>query len=242
MNENEVAPLVHRPSYELSPSAEMTEVLQYTDWFVAGTGDSREHYRYRRYFETMQHLPLSQRRQVHVDVGCGVGLFSWVFLDWATGKMLDFKRLRLFGLDQNRTSLDLASRLREKLSLVVPSYPKLRYYEKAETLSRNLIKRHLKGSDYVITFGHVLAQSHSSEEIRQFTGVIRSALEVMEEGCRCTLVAVDARGATWAFGQGWNQLLSSLNQSDIDYEDCCLPKSYINGPADRKMATLHSHP
>ena len=91
------SPLKDRPDYELPPDAGITEVLQYTDSFVAGTHDTVDHYRYNRYVETLNLLTPSKVRQVHVDIGCGVGLFSWAFLDWATANGIEHKRIRLFG-------------------------------------------------------------------------------------------------------------------------------------------------
>ena len=67
------------PSPVVPAGASFAEVVQNTDWFC-WRNDSPPPYRYRRYREVLGHLTPSGRRGAHVDIGCGAGLFSWVFL------------------------------------------------------------------------------------------------------------------------------------------------------------------
>ena len=243
MADKGVKPATVQPDHRLPSDAGLEMVLQYTDWFVAGTGDTEEHFRYSRYSQTLRHLAPSTRRQVHVDIGCGAGLFSWVFLDGAVAQNVSLERVRLFGLDRNRASLALAKRIREKLLAKVPSYPKLNYYRKPEILSRELRKRQIKGSDYVITFGHVLVQSHSPKEIQQFSEIIETVVEILERGCSCTLVAVDARREEERrqLSQGWDLLLSRLGNLDLRIKHVTFGwnDAHFVGPDDRKMTILY---
>ena len=240
MKANRVNPLVDRPDYELSPDAGITEVLQYTDSFVAGTHDTEDHYRYNRYIETLNLITASKARQVHVDIGCGAGLFSWAFLDWATANGLEHKRTRLFGLDHNQASLRLAKQIRKRLRSAVSDYPNLHYYRRSKKLTRSLRENHLKGSDYVITFGHVLEQAHDPEEIEQFSDVISSVLDVLEPGCNCTVIVVDAFEGQRRkdLERGWSRLRDNLDSIGIDVSEWSFRYSSLNPSGSRRLASL----
>ena len=241
MKERGVSSLANAPDFSISTSTSYKQVLEYSDWYVAGTGDKCPPYRYNRYLETLNQLPVGDGRQVHVDMGCGAGLFSWAYLDWATAKGIKYKHIRLFGLDHNPASLRLAKQIRKRLSSAISDYPKLRYYRQSESLIRNLEKLHLGDSDYVITFGHVLEQAHGSEEIQQFSVVIRSVLDLVEPGCRCTLVVVDAFAGQRRkdLEQGWSRLRENLNKMGIRSSELNMPYSSLNPSGSRRLASLH---
>ena len=81
------------PSPVVPANASFAEVVQYTDWFCY-RGDTHPPYRYDRYREVVGHPTPSGRREAHVDIGCGAGLFSWVFPDWAGGEQLGLRSRR----------------------------------------------------------------------------------------------------------------------------------------------------
>lgn len=70
-----------QPGHVVQKDAGFREVLQHTEHYVGGGNDTQPHYRYLRYRELLNDLEPSGRREAHVDIGCGAGLFSWTFLD-----------------------------------------------------------------------------------------------------------------------------------------------------------------
>ena len=182
------------PNHVVSANTGWVEVVQHTEWYVGGSGDSRAHYRYRRYRQVMGRLPPGEGREAHVDLGCGAGLFSLVFLDWATEKGVEYDRLDLYGLDHCPAMLQLAQETRNRLLQYVPNYPALHYGGDVDALCNQLRENHREGTDYTITLGHVLVQAHTPDVIQNFTRVISHIVALIGPGRNCALVAVDAAG------------------------------------------------
>ena len=121
-----------------------------------------------------------------------------------------------------------------------PKYPELHYSHKAKPLLRELTGNHQSGTDYTITFGHVLAQAHSPTNIKAFTRVILDILKLMDDGSNCFVVAVDARGASIPFAEGWTSLLGNLESANISYEPHNVPPtSKINDCSCAKIVALY---
>ena len=229
--------------YEISKEATFDEVVQYTDHYVGKGNDeqpkARPDYRYRRYKELLRGLTPSGQREAQIDLGCGAGLFSWVFLDWAVTKRLDPGLVELYGLDQCPAMLCLAQEIRSRLMRHIPNYPKLRYDHDPKSLLETLTKNHRKGTDYIITFGHVLAQAHTPEDVDAFTRVIVHILELMGARSNCMVLAVDARNAATPYAAGWSSLLKSLEDANIRHEQHEVRKTRINDNESASMASLH---
>ena len=206
-----------QPNYVVAPDTELPEVLRYTDWYVAGRGDSRSHYRYDRYMSGLQSHPASERRQAHVDIGCGAGLFSWVFLDWATENSVGYDRVDLYGLDHCQAMLDLAEIARSKLLQYIPNYPSLRFCRDVDSILLQLTEHRREDTDYIITFGHVLIQAHSPENINDFTQIVVHINELKDAHSNLILVPVDAFSGNRPaeFSKAWKLLSDSLEQAGI---------------------------
>ena len=244
MAEHGITTLTNRPSHVVQEDAGFTEVLQHTDYYV-GKGNeanpgSQPHYRYRRYLEVLQQLEASTHREVNIDIGCGAGLFSWAFCDWATDHDVDPNYVALFGLDHSQSMIRLAYEVRDKLKQNIPSYPESHYCHKPEALLQELAENHHKRTDYTITFGHVLAQSHTDTDIDEFTDVIVHIRELTDPKSNCTLLAVDARQWSSEFVEGWNSLLKSLEDAGISYEQASVTTTPINDNNGAKLAWLNS--
>lgn len=121
----------------------------------------------------------------------------------------------------------------------IPDYPELHYSHKAKPLLSELTGNHQSGTDYTITFGHVLAQAHAPTDIKVFTRVILHILKLMDDGSNCFVVAVDARGACIPFTEGWTSLLSNLEGANISYESHDVPTTKINDCSCAKIAALY---
>ena len=192
MADRGVRPLSWRPGFELSENAGKPEVLHYADWYVAGRGDREQHHRYNRCLGTLRGYRASDRQKVHVDIGCGTGLFAWAFLDWATEKGIAYDHISLYGLDRCQAMLDLAQTIKVKLSRNIISYPHLNYYRKVYDLLQNLTDNHKESTDYVVTFGYVLIQvwENSPRSIQDFAKIIAHIVGLPD--ARCSVLEVDA--------------------------------------------------
>lgn len=224
MAECDIAQPVVQPDYRVRRDATFEEVVQYTDAYVGNSNalffpNARRHYRYNLYLEELRDLEASGRREAHVDIGCGAGPFSWAFLDWVTEQDVGLDRIDLYGLDHSPAMIQLAKVVRDKLKQQIPDYPDLHYTYDDDALLIELMKNHREGTDYVITFGHVLAQAHSSPDIHDFTRIIVDIRNnLMDSPSECYLVGVDARSGFTAFVTGWGLLLNSLESTGIRHE------------------------
>ena len=233
MVEHNIVPVPH-PDHVVRADATFTQVVQHTYRFVGGYRDTQPDYRYRRYQGVLSHLRHNSRRTVHVDIGCGAGLFSWVFLDWATDRGLGHDLVELYGLDHSPQMLVLANEARARLMQTVANYPDLHYAQDPDALLHELTANHQPATDYAITFGHVLVQAHGPEAIHTFTRVIAHILRLMDAQSQCALIAVDALGRPKEFTAGWDALMTGLQQQGI------LPEQQENNRA--KFATLRRIP
>ena len=78
MAQHNIEPLQEPPDHVVRSDANYPEVVQNTDWYC-WRGDTRPPYRYRRYREILGYMQPEGRREAHVDIGCGAGLFLGLF-------------------------------------------------------------------------------------------------------------------------------------------------------------------
>ena len=241
MAEHNIEPRPHSPDHVVPYNAEFKKVVQHTDFYV-GKGNTysnaQPHYRYYRYLGALQRLLASEGRIAHVDIGCGAGLFSWVFLDWATERGVGLDRVDLYGLDHSPAMICLAQEVRTKLKQYIPKYPDLHYFHDLDDFLRELTENHHEGADYIITFGHVLVQAHKPRDIQNFTRVIAHIRELMDARSNCALVAVDAHGRSTDLATSWDLLLNSLKCVGIRYEQQDATEMAFNYDNGAKFATL----
>ncbi len=206
-----------QPPYEINVDASFSDAVRYADWYLTPHGNEIEHYRFDRYLNAIE-LALTHRRGrwVHIDIGCGAGPFSWAFVDWATRHGIPPADLALYGYDPSRQMIRLAWMLRAKLRGLVPDYPNLRYDSNYDSFVRRLanIRSH---ANCLITFGHVLAGNHDSEDIRTFTRIIERVMRLTSYLSRVWLLASDATSGRHrnSFESGWRMLLSTLQNSGV---------------------------
>lgn len=237
----DIEPLQQRPSHVVLADASFQEVVQHTDWWLR-RNDNRPHYRYRRYREILggpQQPRDSNTRLAHVDMGCGAGLFAWVLLDWARDSNLAYDRIDLYGLDHSPEMINLAYLMRARLTPVIIDYPTLHYTNNVEILLRELTAHHQVPADYIITFGHVLAQAHTNDAILIFARVIvHIILELIDDQSNCAMVAVDAQRWSNEFASGWNALLTRLTWFGIRHQEITINPTSINDGNRAKIARL----
>ena len=235
MAQHRIPPTQHRPSEVVQADASLTRVVQYTDWFC-WRGDSQPFYRYRRYRDVLGRLTLSGGQVAHVDIGCGAGLFSWVFLDWAGENNLAYNLIDLYGLDHSREMIRLAQQMRPGLMPHIPNYPALRYTHSVNALLPELSQNYSAVTGYAITFGHVLVQA--PEAIPDFARVVAHIMGLLDAQSNCVALAVDALNASDQFAQQWNALLARLSKSGIQHEQQPVWETPINDDRRAKIARL----
>lgn len=237
MKERGVEP-VNNPSHLVPSDIRLAPALQHTDWYTY-RGDTRPPYRFRRYLEALNQVSASDRREAHVDIGCGAGLFSRAFLDWARGQRLGYDRIDLYGFDHSPEMIHIASLVRSKLSQRIADYPPLHYYSDEDVLMDNLTLNHQTNTDYTITFGHVLVQANTTLNLQVFTKIITHVIDLMNPESNCGLWAIDARGRSSELVTAWNTLLSNLNVAGVHYKELNMPTTAINDMASVKVAFLN---
>ena len=225
------------PSPVVSANASFAEVVQNTDWFCwRYDRPPQQPYRYRRYHEVLGHMTPSGQRGAHVDIGCGAGLFSWVFLDWDLENNLPYDRIDLYGLDHSRAMIRLAQQMRLGLIPSIPNYPALRCTHSVNALLQALSQHHSAGTDYTITFGHVLVQAPNA--IPDFARVVAHIMGLLDAQPNCVVLAVDARGASGQFAQQWTALLEGLSKIGIQHRQKAVQQTWINDDSSAKIAWL----
>ncbi len=215
MHARQIQPM-RKPSFFVLPDATFAQVVQNTYWYTH-LGDTQPHYRYGRYSNVLARCIKSKRREAHVDIGCGAGVFSWVFLDWAQQHGIPYNNVDLYGYDQCQEMISLSQMIRTGLKPHVPTYPPLQYHYDIGTFINSVSTGRRNDTHYTITFGHVLAQSHDPRAIQDFTRIILNVLKSLGPMCSCRLIAVDARGWHSEFLEGWAQLLGCLTHAGVTY-------------------------
>lgn len=231
-------PPQRNPSPTVPADATFAEAVQNTDWFC-WRGDNRPLYRYRRYREVLGATRPSGRRVAHVDIGCGAGLFSWVFLDWVRENNLayeNYENVVLYGLDHSPEMVRLAQQMRAGLMTNIPNYPELRYTHRVDALLQLLTEHHRPATDYTVTFGHVLVQAPGA--ISEFARVIAHIVQLLDEQSSCAVLAVDARGESSQLAQRWIGLLDRLSRLRIQHQQVAVRFTLINNSSDAKIVRL----
>ena len=239
MSESNIAP-AQNPSHIVQAEASFTEVVQHTYRYLADPRNRNRHYRYDRYRELLGCIKPSGSREAHVDIGSGAGLFSWAFLDWAKENGLSYDNVVLYGLDHSEEMINLAHLVRDRLMPNIANYPDLHYTHDVSVLLRQLTDNRCEATDYTVTFGHVLAQAHSSRDILNFTRVIVHILRLLDAQSKCFVIAVDARNWYSEFTSGWDLLLKSLERSAIGQKPYPVQETYRNDANRAKFVELYA--
>lgn len=210
-----VQPAQYQPDHDITPSASLEEVLVYADWYVAGTGDKKRHYRFDRYRKALNAVGLgSDKRIVHVDIGCGVGVFSWVVLDWAKERGIDPHNIRLYAYDPCQEAIKLCWMLRYRIQQAQGShYPSLNYDHNLKAFTRKLSGVSSQGeTEYLVTLGYVIAGNHNEGDIQSYHEIIQAVESAAGSSGRVWLVASDATSGGYRseFNAGWRALRDSL--------------------------------
>lgn len=171
-------------------------------------GDTVEHYRYTRYMNALEDLLRdygSHRKTstiVHVDVGCGPGLFSWVVHDYFKHREPKTE-IELHAYDNSPTMVRLADLIWHEFDTGVNLG--------ATSDLDELISQIMEGgpsADVIVSFGHVLVQTSDQEgSIESFAEILNSIR--LDSNM---IVAVDAQSdpAVQMFHRSIDRLVEAL--------------------------------
>ena len=140
---------------------------------------------------------------VHVDLGCGPGLFGWVVSDVFRPNRND---LHLYGFDHSREMIRLAADIWQELEETPPCTWHDNIADLLSALDTTPPHRHA-----LVTFGHVLAQTHSAPQALAGFAQIIDRLMIDT----CAIVAVDALSAGRKFRKGRDELVDLLGRRDL---------------------------
>ena len=176
-------------SHIIPENVSLREAIGYTREFIVES--DVKHFRYDYYRKkidnALSRFGIDQaKKTIHLDLGCGPGLFSWVVQDFMLknyGKIPG--DLEFIGYDHAQNMIRLAKLFQEYLPV---EYKFDGYYEIDDI--RNMLKsRNLSDCDCIVTFGHVLIQIKDNlAALQDFVEIIQSLFPVNS----CILVAVDA--------------------------------------------------
>ena len=204
--------------YVVEKNATLEDSIGYTERYVVGRG--KPHFRYDYYMGALEEAAREfdcihpGRKIIHVDLGCGPGLFAWVVHDYVTARCRkNGDSLSFYLYDHSENMIKLAKKFRKKLL----TEHHVRFYHDAKAMRNRLRSGGLANYDVLVTFGHVLIQTRNDRRaLREFSRVIRE----LSLSNSCTIIAVDAYSG-WRrseFRDACDKLAARLRKFGVDHE------------------------
>ena len=204
-------------SHVVPRDATLSQCIGYARDYVVRKQQEQPHYRYEKYLTTlrkcMQILPFDHGTPtaMHLDLGAGPGLFTWVFWDYLQGATSDESGLSLdlFGYDHATEMARLARRVWGAFGLRAA----YRCFDSEREVYANVWPQG-PPTNVLITLGHSLIQVHQHGGLGVFAKLCE-AVAGLDRSAR--LVAVDARGAgrPGQFDSAWRALESLMSDSRV---------------------------
>lgn len=193
-----------RSDYRISADAGRGECLQYALEYVVR--HTTRHYRYDRYRHALRRgLQMHASRTGHggplrhVDLGCGPGLFTWVVRDEFRDERPE---VEFYGYDHSGEMIRLAGEIWDQLDESVS----VSWHDDKDELLSAALAGASAGGTALVTFGHVLAQTHDQREaMRRFAQIISDW-----PAANCLIIAVDAHRVSKDFRKGCEGLRKAL--------------------------------
>lgn len=210
-------------AFHIGPDTPLQTLVGYTRRHVVD-GDE-PHFRYGYYrdalslaFERLRFDP-GDRQVVHLDIGCGSGVFSWVLYDHMTShETLDPDHVDFYGYDHCGGMIDLAHLFLEHF----PERYEFRGYSDLAEISIALAEEDFAACELVVTFGYALVQVRDDPAaLRDFATLIRCAFPSHS----CIIVAADAYSLTGraSFRYQCGELETALNSVGLVLENRFIP-------------------
>lgn len=230
--------------YEIPMDATLKQCVFYCRKHIV---NERNHYRFERYTQMVdhyfnEHLDWSggERRPliVHVDLGTGPGIFSWVVYDYVQQIWSPKGQPRLvqFGYDRCSAMVELAERFWTEFGLSDGA----QFFDSRKALKRAVDT--VDGDAYLlITFGHVLIQSHNLDDSSVIDRFARLCNRLARERNAADVLAVDA--FTHGRKQHFNAAVERLHEGLHDptaagaWQEISIPDSVLF-PGSRALMSL----
>ncbi len=205
--------------YVVPKNATLAECIGYArKYYVEG---QEKHHRYNRCWSlletAMDSIPLdtsSKKTLLHIDVGAGPGLYTWVLRDYARQHYRTIN-LELYGYDRVPGMAKLANMMWGRFDENV-SYSC--FHDKNE-LCTAAAADPSRSINVVLTLGYVLIQTDGDGSLNE----LASLCETFSVNSNVCLIAIDAY--SWdrptQFESAWNKLVSLLSNRrvSVEYED-----------------------
>ena len=187
--------------------------------------DSVPHYRFRRYRAALArllnvfdgHLDRNSEAIIHIDVGCGPGLFSWAahdyFIENGGGRSLE-----LYGYDHCPAMVRLAQAIWRRLDTQADAS----FAHSPDALMSDIWQGG-SAANVIVSFGHVLIQaSEDPAAIRTFSDFLARHSPLV--------VAVDSKYGAATFGRACDSLRDALwCHHGLEIDMRVLPESRMVG-------------
>ena len=213
------------PAVHIDPRASLQTTIGYTRRHVVE--HDRPHFRYQYYHDALSlaldrlRFDSAERRVVHLDVGCGPGVFSWVIYDHiASQEMRDLNLVDYYGYDHCAAMIELAHLFLERFP---DRYEFHGFSDLAEILTA-LVGEDFSNSDVVVTFGYALVQVRDNPAA---LGDFATLISFVFPAHSCIVVAADAHhdGSTRdAFDNQCGALETALNEVGVALEERVSPQ------------------
>lgn len=205
-------------TYTVGKDATLQESIGYTERYVIGSGSP--HFRYDYYMGALKAAAREfgcirpGRKIIHIDLGCGPGLFAWVVHDYVMApRRKNRNNLSFYLYDHSESMIKLAKKFREKLL----TEHQVRFYRDAKAMRNRLRSGRLANCDILVTFGHVLIQTRNNRRaLREFSRIIRA----LSSSNSCTIIAVDAYSGSRRseFREACDKLIAKLRKLGVACE------------------------
>ena len=218
------ATVADSPLYIIRPDDSLEKCIAYTREYVVQKqgqhANSKKHFRYDYYRNALCHaihhlgFDPTDRRVVHLDIGCGPGVFSWVMYDYmAAQNTRNPDPVEYYGYDHCPKMIELAKRLLDRF----PAEYEFRGFSDYDQIATALSDRNFFNCNVVITFAHVLVQVAETPVLPAFASLIRKVFPSHS----CLVVAVDVRSSVrfGAFRTQADALEIALKERGVTFEE-----------------------
>ena len=201
---------------QIGPQDSLRETIGYTREYVVD--NTEEHFRYNYYRDALTHaltrlqFEPADRRVLHLDIGCGPGVFSWVMHDhMAAQDARDRIQVDYYGYDHCAAMIELAHLFLERF----PDQYEFHGFSDLAEISTTLAVEDFANCDVVVTFGYALVQVRDDAAA---LGDFATLISCLFPSRSCIMVAADAynnRAMRDAFDDQCDALATALNAAGV---------------------------
>ena len=211
---------IERSTAKIGPHDSLQKTIGYTRKYVVK--QTMPHFRYEYYHDALSRaltelgFDPANRRVVHLDIGCGPGVFSWVMYDHMASQVTrNPGQVDYYGYDYSAAMIQLAQRFLGRF----PVRYEFHGFSDFVEISRALAGEDFSNFDVVVTFGYALVQVRDNADA---LGDFATLIACVFPSHSCIMVAADAHndGATRrAFKNQCGALRTALSAVGVALEE-----------------------